>query len=240
MPDLFRVSSHGNSITVIRHKKKNFFRKVSYDPSGLWYLENERAGSSWYQQRTGIEKNLVLDSFQNESYGKLDIRLLPGNSVEYDQRLSRTVNFVKKAIEHYVDVWPRSCIAPTHGDLTLSNILFHKEEVYFIDWEHFDSVGAEWGFDMIYLALSAIILPSAERNYEFVNNDIQCFKTIWNDFAKLGISKEILSDPINFLLVNFSQNNIWQRVIKDSPRKLFPLCLTPDDIMRIQSQLLCR
>lgn len=239
MPDLFRVSSHGNSITVIRHKKKKFFRKVSYDSSGLWYLENERTGSSWYQQRTAIEKNLILSSFQNESYGKLDIRLLPGNSVDYSQSFSKTFNFVKKAIGHYVDVWPRTCIAPTHGDLTLSNILFDQEEVHFIDWEHFDSVGTEWGFDIIYLALSAAILPSTERNYEFVSDDIQCFKTIWHDFANLGISKEILNDPLSFLLASFNQSHIWKRVIKDSPKKLFPLCLTPDDIKRIQSQLIC-
>ena len=52
---------------------------------------------------------------------------------------------------------------PSHGDLTLDNLIFDKNQIYLIDWENFNKKKDAWGFDLVYFFLSAIFLPNLKK-----------------------------------------------------------------------------
>ena len=74
---------------------------------------------------------------------------------------------------------------PYHGDLTLSNIIFTKNEVRFIDWENYEN-NKLWGLDISYFLLSLIILPSiANRKNTISKHSSENFIIFWNSFFKM-------------------------------------------------------
>ena len=75
---------------------------------------------------------------------------------------------------------------PYHGDLTLSNIIFTKNEVRFIDWENYEN-NKLWGLDISYFLLSLIILPSiSNRKNTISKHSSENFIIFWNSFLKIA------------------------------------------------------
>ena len=77
-----------------------------------------------------------------------------------------------------------------HGDLTFENIVFDikNNKVYFLDWENFRDKKEDWGYDLVYLLLSSLILPNIEKN-KIKQNDISHFLSLWLKIKKRSNQK---------------------------------------------------
>ena len=113
-------------------------------------------------------------------------------------------------------------LVPIHGDLTLSNIIFSDEDAIFIDWEHFSDEGFCWGFDIAYLVLSAIYLPSP-CCINFSELDSQVFSELWLLLQQLGVNHQFLQKPFSYFQSVVKSSFHLNKIFEDSPNKLYPM-----------------
>jgi len=227
MAELIRSSSHGNNVSVIRFGERNLIRKVARTGSAIGHLRREKAGWDWYTKAAMIIGPNQCGFMEFENFAILDITASPGRSISYESHLPSTHTYINGAINHYVSVWPTGQIAPCHGDLTLANILFCDEfGVTFIDWEHFNRSGEAWGFDIVYLALSSLLLPNW-NSLGFPVRDIDLFSAIWCRLFNLGVESRLIEKPITYFRGSFQAKDAWAQIRSESPQKLFPLVLDP-------------
>jgi hypothetical protein len=154
----------------------------------------------------------------------LDIPELSGKKISYEASMKHTNKFVLRAISHYESVWPKQDKTPVHGDLTLDNILFEGEQINFFDWEHFTYDGEVWGFDAVYLALSAILLNDLKKNV--IDSEENFVIKIWQKLQTIGVDDRFLSRPLGTITDIYKSSRNWSNIISKSPRKLFPMLLT--------------
>lgn len=92
-----------------------------------------------------------------------------------------------------------------HGDLTLSNILFGKEELFFLDF--LDSYIESWVLDLVKLKQDLFYLWSIERDLELSNfRAIQVSLKIWgeiekNYYEKTNSEEFKILEVLNFLRI---------------------------------------
>ena len=237
MSSIYRQSSHGNNISVILLERSGLLRKFTWDEKKYKYLENELKGLKWYNQKINNKLNTnKINLFH--SFMSLDISLYKGKSIFYRSKLTNTEFYIHKIIDHYIDIMNDRSNPIIHGDLTLSNIIFFKNVPRIIDWEHFHKGDSFlWGFDLIYLVLSSIILPEKRGCYPSQKN-ILIFQGIWERLEKLGIEKELIRKPLSYFRYYFHKDDFWKDIIKDSPNKLFPLNLTSDQVTFYEEKIL--
>ena len=226
MGELLKLTSHGNSISVLRLKRHGIFRKFANSKESVSLLQREYDGIKWYSTNQTLASKLPSKLSLQLNGHLLDIPEINGNQVSYEASLSYTKPFVLKAIEHYTLVWPREEKAPVHGDLTMDNILFNDKEVNFFDWEHFSFKGEIWGFDIVYLALSAILLNNLKKNV-IENKEIHIIE-IWKKLQKVGVNSSFLAQPLKTIIEIYTTNREWNNIITKSPKKLFPMILTTE------------
>lgn len=237
MTELIRNSSHGNNIDVFYISIMGVYRKVSRDAFSKKYLINELDGYNWYADQQNKVKNFYIkDCFFSNNYSRLDIVEIKGNVLNYMVPISLSRAYVYEVIEHYISVWPKEINVPFHGDLTFDNIIFTNNGVQIIDWEHF-SVSAEcWGFDIVYLVLSAFILPK-HKNKSISNHDSIELKKIWLKLLESGLSGSISRKPIDYFNAVLQSNRQLRKIKEDSPKKFYPLWVNKSLVNDIQSTI---
>ena len=236
MSELIKNSSHGNNIYILRLADQALIRKITYDNNSYTYLYSDYHGCSWYQNAQNINlfsPNLV----KFKSSLQLDLKLLRGKSVYHLSPINKTCMYVEKIIDHYLSIWKSSTKVPCHGDLTLANILFYKNNPTFIDWEHFDLEGECWGFDISYLVLSALILPYL-NNKKISHKEFFIFRNLWICLKELGVNKDLINRPFTFFNHIFNTTKKWEKVISESPSKLFTNLVNNDFVDYFESNLL--
>ena len=226
MSEIIRNTSHGNNISVIKIGNEKIIRKIAFDNYYGFYLIKEKDGLDWYGERFK-NKPFIKDFSIGANITKIDLNYIKGKRINYIAPLRKTKIYIKRSIDHYIEKWPNSEYAPIHGDLTLSNIIFSKNKPIFIDWEHFSRDNFLWGFDIAYLLLSSIILPD-RNNKNFNIEDIKIFSTFWKKIINKGLDKEIGIKPFSYFRKVFTKNQTWERIVKESPKKLFPLAKSLD------------
>jgi len=228
MPELIRDSSHGNQISVIYLEDLEIFRKISRNGKGRQLLQAEHKGIHWYAGRSVSKPNpLNSEIWDTDLFTRLDIEKVSGIHIDYNASLETIFPYVEKCLDHYLELWPRKVTVPCHGDLTLDNVIFTDDAPIFFDWEHFSPEGECWGFDIAYLFLSALLLPSlgklpantSERSY-FIN--------LWCRLRDVGLEERLYLDPVNYFSHAFNTGKHWESIVKNSPRKLFPLWISDD------------
>ena len=222
MSRLVRAESHGNGVSVIYHPHTDTYRKVSRSLTGIGYISNEYAGTTWYAKRVwGSEHYLVRDYWDLVGYSRIDLRAIRGNIRSYHQPISENEKSIKDVLNHYFEVWEIGDRVPCHGDLTLDNIIFNKDGPCIFDWEHFQIDAVERGFDAVYLVLSAITLPYYPK-MEFNKNDIRSFRHLWAFLEDKGAPLDALNSPYKYFQRIFNNSKFWRSTMEYSPRKLFP------------------
>ena len=79
-------------------------------------------------------------------------------------------------------MWPNKIITPSHGDLTLANVIFLKNSLEIIDWENFTSK-KEWGYDICYFLISSLTLPFIIKKKTLINKkELLIFEKLWKNF----------------------------------------------------------
>ena len=222
---LIRSTSHGNNVSIYYYQSTDTFTKISLDTIGKKYIFAEKKGIAWYTNQKNNETNSYIESSWNfPEYSRLDLKHIKGRILNYNSKIISNEKYLKRAINHYIKVWPKNALVPVHGDLTLDNIIFNKEQVIFFDWEHFNSKGEKWGFDIAYLLLSAISLPYFNSRF-IPYKDLKCFTNLWKDLIEKGLDLEIAKDPFRFFINVFENSSFWIEITKFSPKKLFPLSI---------------
>ena len=157
---LIREDSHGNDIKVSYILKNKIFRKVTNTSYGQMLLDQENKGFQWYANRINKGKSVFIKNFvKSQHYCLIDIKKFDGIKINYENSLTLNYKHLNKFMFYYCKIWPRKKLVPCHGDMTLDNLIFKKNKIFIIDWEHFKKPGEQWGFDLAYLILSAASLP---------------------------------------------------------------------------------
>ncbi len=184
---------HGNGISVFYDKRKNVFYKVASSVRAVSGLRNEKNGWDWYLTNILRTEKLPRLVEKDNEYARLEISKFYGEKISYTQKPENTIKRVDYFINYYLSCWPRNQQHSYHGDLTLSNIIW-GDIPYVIDWEQYGNRKIFWGFDVIYLLLSIIILPY--ENFTIPSKNI--LKKLGMIFVKLeknGVDKKILEQP---------------------------------------------
>lgn len=227
MPNLIRTSSHGNEVNVAIYPAQRFARKITNTEIGRSYLKTEANGLRWYNSLLLTNEQLVIHDIQSETtnFASLDIYLFDGFSCSYMSSIPKTKDFLERAIIHYTRSWPNQQLAPIHGDLTLSNIVYTNQLTRFIDWEHFSNEQYDWGFDIVYLVLSSMYLPSP-CNYNYTDLECSVFGHLWAILHQIGVNSILLERPFSYFQTVAQNRSHFQRILDHSPYKLFPMTAT--------------
>ena len=129
--------------------------------------------------------------------------------------------YLKRVLKHYKKILNRKAKTQIHGDLTLDNILFQKKNLFILDWEFFNAKKNFWGYDIVYLFLSAVCLPFM-LNKTFSKKEEELFKKLWKELIRLKINKQLLFNPFKFFEKNIKSDNILKKSFKLSKSKFFP------------------
>lgn len=148
-------------------------------------------------------------------YEKIKNKLLSFNSSKYQELIQFTLSYLK-SIE--LDILKSFC----HGDLTISNLLFHSKKIYLIDF--LDSYIDTFLLDLVKL--------KQDLHYKWILkiNNVenlrinQCFNYIWNHLSvnyDQYLSSDIFQvlDLINFLRIEPYLTNQYQKIILDNTIK---------------------
>ena len=213
-----RFNQHFNGTCVIKSKEK--YLKVSLSRFGKSLIDNEIKGYSWYLKKIKLEK--ILKFKKNFIFSWIKTAELKGVKKPYKNSINLNSNYFLLALKHYEKVWKKKNKVFCHGDLTFENIVFDikNNKVYFLDWENFRDNKEDWGYDLVYLLLSSLILPNIEKN-KIKPNDISHFLSLWLKIKKKIKSKKMKKNPLLYFENKFKFDEYWKNLSKKSPKKFF-------------------
>jgi len=184
---------------------------------------NEYKGNYWYLSRIKNRniKNLIIIK-KKEDFNLIKIPYFNGKKYKFWKNFLDKKKEVFSVLKHYKTIWPQTKkLVPYHGDLTLSNIIFTKNQVRFIDWENYEN-NKLWGLDISYFLLSLIILPLISNRKNIISKySSENFIIFWNSFFK-DCNFEYLNDPIFYLKTktNLPKNNFLNLVSGNLKKKI--------------------
>jgi hypothetical protein len=161
---------------------------------------------------------LIKNSHQDDSHiskEKIKNKLLSFKSSKY----SKLINFVIKYLDKIEVSIPKSFC---HGDLTVSNLLFHHKKVYLIDF--LDSYIDTFILDLIKLKQDLYYKWILEINNIDDLRITQCFDYLWN-YIQIKYNQYIntnifeVLDLVNFLRIEPYLTNQHQKSILDNKIK---------------------
>ena len=173
---------------------------------------------SYIESLRGYEKNSYSDSeFRRGCLNKL-------SSIEGKIEDKKFLDYLKSRIEKCSNVFLPETFC--HGDLTLSNILFSKDLIYFVDF--LDSYIESWIIDLIKLKQDLYYFWSLSRMPMYKNmRSIQTSLHIWNcieeKYQGVTSSEEFkILEVLNFLRIYpyvtcDNEKNILKNIIKKLP-----------------------
>ena len=154
MRAIVRNCVHGSDIVIMIEtgREHSVVVKSSTSQSGIPELDAEIAGLTWYSARRDRPIHWRSRS-RLPHYIAVEREFIVGRVADYHRGPAHAWPDIKRAIDHYIDIWSGQDLdcAVTHGDLSLDNVMMLQDEVVIIDWEHFTPAGLPIGFDALYL-----------------------------------------------------------------------------------------
>ena len=179
---IFRYNTNKKTC-VILYPKKDLVKKIFSINKN--FKKNEINGNLWYLKSLRSKQvKLKIASFKKNLL-IVNLPLFKGKQINFWENISFNQKYIKRVMDHYLQIWPKRKYVPFHGDLTFSNLIFGQnfKDVRIIDWENFKSKNYEWGLDICYFLISAISLPALSRkNCQIFENEKQVFKNLWQSF----------------------------------------------------------
>lgn len=215
---LLRFNNHYNGTCVI--KSKNKFKKISFSKYGKGLIKNEIRGYNWYLSRIGLPN--ILKFRENYMFPYIQTDQFQGSKASYKKNIIYNTKYITLAFKHYEKVWNKNDKAVCHGDLTFENIIFDtkKNKTYFIDWENFKDKKEIWGYDIVYLLLSSLILPNLDKN-KIKPQHRERFFYLWKKIRKKIKSKKMKKNPYIFIEDRFKKDKFWIKLKLKAPKKFF-------------------
>ena len=186
---------------LIFNSDKNYIEKFFLKSKKHVSLHKEYQGNKWYLGRINKFNKNRFDNLKNKSnLGIIRLPFFKGVQYKFWKNFLNETRQIKKILDHYNFIWNKKGFhVPYHGDLTLSNIIFLKDNgIRFIDWEFFERK-QPWGLDICNFFISLIVLPAKKKKkYVIDAADSLKFKNIWRLFFK-NLNYEYLNNPIKFI-----------------------------------------
>ncbi len=227
MTTLIRYSDKNYFGTVYLSKQK-IFRKFTDSKNCLSLIKSEYEGQLWYSKMLNSKSPFPKDFFFRNGQKYVDTLAIEGKKINFWSSLEKNYVYVENIIDHYAKIWPKKNHVPCHGDLTLENIIFfNNKSPRFIDWEHFNILGEEWGFDLAYLLVSTITMPSKAKELNMIpSKELYIFENLWKKFVSINNEKRLIcKKPFTIFFKTFKKNK-WKIIIKCNKKKLYPFILT--------------
>jgi len=234
---LFRANANNNGIYLSAsydHAKPILIKKSSATLSSISRLKKEVEGNNWYSQIS--KQELIADIIELPSYYSVNFYYVSGEKADYRDGYRTNHEFIEKALKIYCKIWAQlsSNELVIHGDYSLDNLIFDKNNIVIIDWEHFSRINIPIGFDALNLIYEQLyfMLP----NQRLDNEIIEHAKLMLENLSKLKCLDKIYWDKPLLTTRNYISSNagIWGAQIQ----KLPIMKLTPLEVDEID-ELLC-
>lgn len=226
---LLRNCSHGSEICTYlvwgRDSRKIIIKSAS-TAAGIVDLEREIEGWEFYQmiRYPNVKEPLCKIVQKRKKYIKIAIEFIEGinpTQKDYKNGLAKNVFIISKVVDHYLSIWPYHLnkMSALHGDLSLDNIIFNEDGIHIVDWEHYQSQSAPWGFDILFFLYETLWFGMRSRNdpTEEEINFLSRYIYIIKSSGRMPI--EVINQPLRFLH-DFITNNlgIWGPQLLNFPK----------------------
>ena len=218
------IKTHKNNTSLVYMIKEDIFRKFSTNKRGIKKIKDESQGIKWYQKKSRPTFHFLKKTVIKSKYGFIDTKKISGVKKKSWRPLRENYSFLLQAFRHYKKIFKGEKKTKIHGDLTLDNIYFSRKKVVFFDWEFFGSNQKHYGYDLAYLFLSAIILPTLAGK-KISKEDEICFIKLWRILITEKISKKIIKDPFSFYITTIKKDKVLNEGYKISKKKFFPFLI---------------
>ncbi len=220
--DVRLIKTHKNNTQVLYFPQKKIYRKLNKNKKGKEKIHSENLGISWYCKRIKIKKKyLIKRYYKGKKISFIDLREVDGLKIKSWRPLSENYEFLLKFFKHYIKFYPKKRISHIHGDLTFDNIIFNKKKIIVIDWEFFKANKSLYGYDLVYLFLSAACLPYLNLR-KLSNQDEIIFKKLWKLLINIKISNKLTDRPFSYFSKKIKSDFILKKSFRLSKRKFFP------------------
>lgn len=222
MLTLIRFNKQKNKGIFFDEKKNKFIKFfLGSDKEAISVINSEVKGYVWYFRQLKKSKQKLPNILKKKN--SFEIGALKGKQFRFWKNNIKNKKLILDVLSHYSKTWPKKKKVPFHGDLTIENIIFLKDNLpFFIDWEDFN-LKKDWGLDICYFLISLITLPAlTKKKNEIDTSDLKNFKLIWNYFFR---KKDFiyLKDPINFIRkVKVNQkNNFFFKITNKMKKQIY-------------------
>jgi len=193
---LFRANANNNGVYLSAlydfDAKPIVIKKSSATLSSISRLKKEVQGTNWYSQIS--KEELISNIIDLPSYYSVNFRYISGEKADYRDGYWTNREFIEKALKIYCEIWSElsSNELVIHGDYSLDNLIFDKNNIVIIDWEHFSRINIPIGFDALNLIYEQLyfMLPNTRLDNEIIEHaklmlenlsNLKCLdKTYWN------------------------------------------------------------
>ncbi len=220
MLNIIRDNSHNNDISVFYDNKKKKYLKISFTQYGNNLINNEIKGIKYFN-KLNSKKKINYKLHNRKNYRRLEINEIYGKKIDYTNSFYKNSKYFLRVINFYFKNWPKKNLQNAHGDLTLDNVIFSKNIISIFDWENF-KVSRElfFGYDLIYLLLSGIILPGQKK---FDISSREEFKKIYIQLYNHKINNIYLNNP--FKSIDKCISNVFTDILLKSPKKFITISI---------------
>ena len=217
---LLRENSHNNDISIYYNSIKKKYYKISTTEYGDNLIKNEIDGINFFNELIN-KKKIIYKLYKKKNYRRLEINQINGSAINYTKSFYDNSKYFQKIINFYLTEWPSKKKQPAHGDLTLDNIFFYNNKFTIFDWEHFKiSNELFFGYDLIYLLLSGIILPGEKK---FDLNSKNKFRNLYKQLYNNNINRYYLDNP--FKSIDKIISNVFTSILLKSPKKFITISI---------------
>ena len=236
---LSRINSNNSGIYITKVFDKNGtaieLKKSSSRLDSINNLKRELEGAEWYTRIS--ENKLVTHVHELSSYYSLTFRYVDGYKVNYRNGYAKNFKYVEKAISLYCQIWSQLSANDSyvHGDFSMDNFIFGKENPTIIDWEHFSKKSIPIGFDALNLILDQLFFSGTDGiiNSNVINHIRMMIKKL-KKYHCLG--EEFLISPLSEMRnIIINNSEIWGNQIK----KLPVMKIKPEYILKLD-QIICQ
>lgn len=156
---LLRNCAHGSEVAtwVASDERGRRYVKVALTEEGRAALRSEAAGWRWYDTARRATRTTCNVVRNDPHVVRIEILEVPGRAARAADGISGNSTLLERTLHHYCATWtPTAAPVPLHGDLSFDNVIDGPDGPVIIDWEHFQSDAAPWGFDVIYLLCESL------------------------------------------------------------------------------------
>ena len=166
--DIIRNCSHySDVITGIFEENGDdkIVLKSSYTQKGVGELMHELRGIRWFCNKIGVSvESIILDEKIRKSYAMLKLRYVEGEMGDCLAGVAKNRIRLINALSFYVENIHDSDLVVSHGDFSVSNIVFDESHAvkWVIDWEN-NMTSLPSGYDLVYMVTELALFEMVKK-----------------------------------------------------------------------------